>query len=121
MRVQLRGLSGASSLNGQCGKVGGFEGERVFVKLDKSFGMYTGVLVKAPGSAFATLGVCNRDGYDDKLSIAPGEMTYVSWPPACGCLPTRSAISSVAPNVLSADIFCRVYLRPASGQRGRAA
>ena len=36
MRVQLRGLSGASSLNGQCGKVGGFEGERVFVKLDNS-------------------------------------------------------------------------------------
>ena len=36
MRVQLRGLSGASSLNGQCGKVGGFEGERVFVRLDNS-------------------------------------------------------------------------------------
>ena len=35
MRVQLRGLSGDPALNGQCGKVGGFEGERVFVKLDK--------------------------------------------------------------------------------------
>ena len=34
MRVQLRGLSGDPSLNGQCGKVGGFEGERVFVRLD---------------------------------------------------------------------------------------
>ena len=36
MRVQLRGLSGDTSLNGQCGKVGGFEGERVFVRLDNS-------------------------------------------------------------------------------------
>ena len=36
MRVQLRGLSGDPALNGQCGKVGGFEGERVFVKLDNS-------------------------------------------------------------------------------------
>ena len=36
MRVQLRGLSGDPSLNGQCGKVGGFEGERVFVRLDNS-------------------------------------------------------------------------------------
>ena len=34
MRVQLRGLSGDPALNGQCGKVGGFEGERVFVRLD---------------------------------------------------------------------------------------
>ena len=34
MRVKLRGLSGDTSLNGQCGKVGGFEGERVFVRLD---------------------------------------------------------------------------------------
>ena len=34
MRVQLRGLSGDTALNGQCGKVGGFEGERVFVRLD---------------------------------------------------------------------------------------
>ena len=34
MRVQLRGLTGDTSLNGQCGKVGGFEGERVFVRLD---------------------------------------------------------------------------------------
>ena len=33
MRVQLRGLSGDPALNGQCGKVGGFEGERVFVRL----------------------------------------------------------------------------------------
>ena len=36
MRVQLRGLSGDPALNGQCGKVGGFEGERVFVRLDNS-------------------------------------------------------------------------------------
>ena len=36
MRVQLRGLSGDTSLNGQRGKVGGFEGERVFVRLDNS-------------------------------------------------------------------------------------
>ena len=36
MRVQLRGLSGDPALNGQCGKVGGFEGERVFVRLDKT-------------------------------------------------------------------------------------
>ena len=34
MRVQLHGLTGDTSLNGQCGKVGGFEGERVFVRLD---------------------------------------------------------------------------------------
>jgi hypothetical protein len=36
MRVQLRGLSGDPALNGQCGKVGGFEGERVFVRLDNT-------------------------------------------------------------------------------------
>ena len=36
MRVQLRGLSGDPALNGQCGKVGGFEGERGFVRLDNS-------------------------------------------------------------------------------------
>ena len=36
MRVQLRGLSGDPALNGQCGKVGGFEDERVFVRLDNS-------------------------------------------------------------------------------------
>ena len=36
MRVQLRGLSGDPALNGQCGRVGGFEGERVFVRLDNS-------------------------------------------------------------------------------------
>ena len=34
MRVELLGLSGASSLNGQSVQVGGFEGERVFVRLD---------------------------------------------------------------------------------------
>ena len=36
MRVQLHGLTGDTSVNGQCGQVGGFEGERVFVRLDNS-------------------------------------------------------------------------------------
>ena len=63
--------------------------------------MYTGVLVKAPGSVFATLGVCNRDGYDDDaLDCSRGKMTYVSWPPACGCLPTHYAKAYDEPNDL---------------------
>ena len=36
MRVQLHGLTADTSVNGQCGQVGGFEGERVFVRLDNS-------------------------------------------------------------------------------------